>query len=259
MDFVLFFVLILDKFFDCEYCSLEFPSRHDRIQHTATHFKSKSCTTCHKLLLCINGDWYELHALPGCSMSNDSTNDCHVEITNQIKREPIDVVCDSLKFEINDNDSPDGFDEAPFDSSPIHEPQIEVNTLPPLVQSLAKLKKNITISRAKSEKRPNSEIENISEWNVQRIVRPVRAPVQKKAKKASNKAKVFMDHRPLGNCICDICGKTLANFWSLRSHIYHQHCPSGRTERVSCSECGQTFSSPGNLKLHSRIHLKCKV
>lgn len=62
-----------------------------------------------------------------------------------------------------------------------------------------------------------------------------------------------------GSCICDVCNKTLGNFSSLRNHILHQHCLSERAERVSCNECGQTFSTPGNLNSHKKIHLKCKV
>lgn len=51
----------------------------------------------------------------------------------------------------------------------------------------------------------------------------------------------------------------MGNFSSLRNHILHQHCMSQRAERVSCNECGQTFSTPGNLNSHKKIHLKCKA
>lgn len=254
------FVVISDKYFDCELCSLEFPSRQDRIHHTATHFKSKSCQTCHKLLLCINGDWYELHATPACNLGDDSQhNSCEAISTmkNEIKDNFVSV--SKQENDISDSDGMDD-DYNAFDSSPIHEPQIEVKTLPPIVQSLAKLKTNheITISRTKVKRRPAVQIPDISAWKVQKIIKPAK-PIKPIIKKPLPNKTVFMDHRPLGNCFCDVCNKTLANFSTLRNHILHQHCSRGRRSRVSCNECDQTFSTPGNLKLHSRIHLKCKA
>lgn len=252
------FVFISGNFFGCEYCPLEFPTQQDRIQHTATHFKNRSCLTCHKLLLCINGDWYELHAAPGCESKIDQGYvPTAAAIENEIKAEEFDFVSDTkLKSEMNDFDGSDDVDRDynTFDSLSILEPHIEMQPIPQFVQSLAKLKKNLTITRTKTKKSP--VVRKIQEIGQSKTGR--KPPVTKRNKPISNKA-TFLEHRPQGSCICDICKKTLGNFSSLRNHILHQHCLSERAERVSCTECGQTFSTPGNLNSHKKIHLKCKA
>lgn len=251
------------NFFGCEYCPLEFPSRQDRIQHTATHFKSKSCITCQKLLLCINGDWYELHATPGCDTKGDQQYvPTETYSDSEIKAEAFDFVSNArLKSEINDcNDSSDDDpkDYSTFDSLSILEPHIEVKPIPQFVQSLAKLKTNLTISRARVKKSAAVRTQGIGQVKVRRRNKPSQSATTQRNRPASNKA-TFLEHRPQGSCICDICQKTLGNFSSLRNHILHQHCLSERAERVSCNECGQTFSTPGNLNSHKKIHLKCKA
>lgn len=164
----LFILLILVKILGCEFCPLEFPSRQDRIQHTTTHFKSKSCTTCHKLLLCINGEWYELHASPGCVTDNDFQNLPKITHTDTIdtKTEAFNFGPDlQMKIEVSDNSDDFNVDEdyrTISDSLLICESDIEAKILPPIVQSLAKLKTNLTISRPKAKKRKDEKIIELS-------------------------------------------------------------------------------------------------
>lgn len=264
--------MVSDKFFGCQYCKVGFESRQQRIQHTATHFKSKSCSTCDKLLLCINGDWYELHTTPGCDTKGDQQYvPCvaYIESDNENEVEAFEFVSNkSPNSYRNDSDRTDVKDDyGSLDSVSILEPDIEVNALPPIIQSLAKLNTNLTISRTKAKRSPDVRRQGIAHEKEQNIFKPPSRPPDKfprnetiqKIKRPCNKT-VFMDHRPLGSCRCDICNKKLANFSTLRNHILHQHCPSRKLkERVTCTECGLTLSSPGNLKLHKRIHLKSKA
>lgn len=263
----LFIPLILDKLFRCEYCPLEFQSRHERIQHTATHFKSKSCETCHKVLLCINGDWYELHVSPGCIADNGSehrTNRTCTD-TNETKTEAFDFETDlKLKSEESDHDHSDNANEdyGTIDSPSVPVAEIEVKALPPIVQSLAELKTNLTIkrtTRTKTQKSPDISTQDISHWKVRKVIKsPVTQQIKQiKHIKRISSQKVFMDHRPQGSCICDICKKTLASFTTLRHHILHQH--SSSKQRLSCNECDQTFSNMGNLKKHKKLHLDYKA
>lgn len=213
-------------------------------------------------MLCINGDWYELHATPCFDTKGDQQYvpiPTVTAIENEIKAEEFDFVSDTkLKSELNDFDSSDDVDRDynTFDSLSILEPRIEMKPIPQFVQSLAKLKTNITISRARVKKNP--AVRKKTQEIGQVKARQRKPPAKKRDKPASNKA-TFLEHRPQGSCICDICSKRLGNFSSLRNHILHQHCLSERAERVSCTECGQTFSTPGNLNSHKKIHLKCKA
>lgn len=189
-------VVISDRFLGCEYCPLEFQSRHDRIQHTATHFQSKSCGTCHKVLLCINGDWYELHASPHCEPKIGQQNDpSRVPVANDIKDE-VDFVTDArqaFKSEANEYESSDEIDRdtSEFVSISMLEPHIEMKPIPQIVKSLAKLKTNVTIS-ARAKARPDRVRRRESEVKVRR-----RNPSSAIAKRVSNKSS-FLDHRPQG-------------------------------------------------------------
>lgn len=213
-------------------------------------------------MLCINGDWYEVHAAPGCNTMGDQQYvpcETYNEDENEAYASDFESDSDSkLKYEMNDCNSSNDKDYNTFDTLSIFEPHIEVNTLPPLIQSLAKLK-TITISRTKAKKSVDAITKHISHRKELTVIKSTVSQVDRiqKIKRPCNQT-VFMDHRPSGACKCDVCQKTLANFSTLRNHILHQHCLSKRTERVSCSECPRTFSSKGNLKLHKRLHLKSK-
>lgn len=237
--------------FGCDYCPETFLSRRTRINHTATHFKSKTCLTCGKILICINDDWYELHTSVKCDRDNDITNDTVVNV----KAEVIDyTLADGieLKSEANDYDLDDSRDENIFGPSPINfQNHIEVNSLPEIVKEIQPR----TVFR-----KPKTTIKIQTKSKTQTMKKTVieAKQVQKKRKQVVNKA-TFLDHRPTASCICDICNKTLGTFSSLRNHMINMHCVGERSERVSCEECGQTFSTPGNLNSHKKIHLKCKA
>lgn len=217
----LYYVLILDKFIGCEYCPLEFQSRQDRIQHTATHFKSKTCTTCHKVLLCINGDWYELHASPYCDTKNYQQNDlCETHVANEIKSEEFDFLSDTgqaFKSEANNYGSSDEIDRdnRAFDSLSILEPHIEMKPIPQFVKSLAKLKTNLTISRTRIKKSPNVWSHEIAPTKVRRRNRTPATTTRNKP--ASNKAS-FLDHRPQGMSL--YFDKTLLFPFNSQNHLF---------------------------------------
>lgn len=196
-----YLTLILDKFFGCEYCPLQFQTRQDRIQHTATHFQSKMCMTYHKLLLCINDDWYELHASPCCNTNDKKPNDSsEFHPTNEVKTEEFAFVSDTrqaFKSEANDYGSSDEIDRdnSAFDLISVLEPHIEMKPIPQIVQSLAKLKKNLTISRTRAKKSSTARGQGDAPVKVRR--RNKTPATTKRNKSVSNKSS-FLDHRPQG-------------------------------------------------------------
>ncbi|XP_031638564.1 zinc finger protein 208-like [Contarinia nasturtii] len=229
--------------FGCDYCDETFLSRNCRIKHTATHFKNKICSTCENILISINGDWYGLHTSAECNKENEKPN----EVLSEVKTEMFDFTLEdgaSLKSEANDYDSEDSqrgniFEEAQMKLLD----HIEVKSLPEI--TVPRKLKNISKTTAKTD-------------TSKMVIKSISKQQRKYRKQVSNKA-TFMDHRPKASCICDICHKTLGTFSSLRNHIINMHCVTQRGERVSCQECGQTFSTPGNLNSHKKIHLKCKA
>lgn len=220
-------------------------SNTSRIKHTATHFKSKTCSTCENLLILINDNWYGLHTSAECNKENEKPN----EIVVEVKAEVVDYTLeDGLKSEINDYESEDTHQGDIFEESPMKLiDQIEVSPLP-----------EIGIPRAVPRKPKNISKTTIKTETPKIVTKTDSKPSRKKRKKVSNKT-TFMDHRPKASCICDICKKTLGTFSSLRNHIINMHCAGEKSERVSCNECGQTFSTPGNLNSHKKIHMKCKA
>lgn len=206
------------------------------------------------MLICISGDWYELHASVECDKKNSRAN------VIDVKMETIDFIHEddaSLKSEVNDNNSDDTMGDDIFEDSPIQiQNHIEVSSLPEIVKSVVK-------SNPKRTQKPRNRSKPISKsWTIkvnpkETVTQPARRQQQQR-KKVIYKA-TFLDHRPKATCVCDVCNKVLRTFSSLRNHILTQHCVGERHERVSCSECGQTFSTPGNLNSHKKIHLKCKA
>ncbi|XP_062704420.1 zinc finger protein 43 [Aedes albopictus] len=52
---------------------------------------------------------------------------------------------------------------------------------------------------------------------------------------------------------CNICGRKFAIASGLKGHMRTTHC----TKKVhACSECGKMFKTPGEVKLHQKIHTK---
>lgn len=205
----------------------------------------------------MSGDWYELHASVACNKENDVPN----AVDDDIKAEEIDYSLDEMSLKSESNYfgtvdvQADEFEQTPV----VSHNHIVANPLPVIGQCVVKkvtsksntrkpkFSPKIAIKREPIKREP---------MEVKQETTNVTAP--KKRKKLSNKA-TFMDHRPKSTCICDICNKTLGTFSSLRNHILNMHCVSEKNERVSCNECGQTFSTPGNLNSHKKIHLKCKA
>lgn len=220
----------------------------------AIHFKSKTCFTCKKMLICISGDWYELHASVKCDKENDKSN--VMEVNVDVKTEAYDYGFGderSVKSETFDDKSDDSRTDNIFEESPIsYQNLIEVKSLPELI---TRVESPRTVPR-KPRNAPKIKAKNdiFETKNEEKSSKPPR----KKRKKVTYKA-TFLDHRPKASCICDICKKTLGTFSSLRNHMLNLHCVGKRSGRVSCDECGQTFSTPGNLNSHKKIHLKCKA
>ncbi|XP_055326687.1 zinc finger protein 107-like [Sitodiplosis mosellana] len=252
--------------FECDYCAEKFASRAARINHTLTHFQNKNCFTCNKMMICISGDWYALHASAECDKENiDTPNVIDVDV----KTEAIDYTQEdavSLKSEANEYAcsaySDDTREDNIFEQSPVHfQSHIEVSSLPEIVippvvkQKEVKQEPMHAVTRKpRIVSKPISKIETPTESTNETDIKPARRQRKKVIYKAT-----FLDHRPKASCICDVCNKTLGTFSSLRNHILNMHCESERSERVSCDECGQTFSTPGNLNSHKKIHLKCKA
>lgn len=177
---------------------------------------------------------------------------------DDIKTEEIDYSREemSLKSEAHnyytDDHQADEFDQMSIRS---HN-HIVVNPLPVIGKCV--IKKETSRSNPRKSKASSKITIKREPINVEVKREGSNAKPPKKGKKLSNKA-TFMDHRPKSTCICDICNKTLGTFSSLRNHILNMHCVSEKNERVTCNECGQTFSTPGNLNSHKKIHLKCKA
>lgn len=242
-----------DFYFGCDYCSESFTSRGARMNHTATHFKSKSCKVCQKLLICINNDWYEFHISPNCGQECDDLTVDENDKAKDIKSEAIEFVAENdlnLKPETNDFSSDDSEIDNLYEPLPSPELLIEVKPMPHKKQPVL-----VNIEKMSAKTNPKN---TVKKENPRTKKNKIKKKTPKKRKAITNKA-TFLDHRPKTTCICDICNKTLGNFSSLRNHILMQHCSSEKSERVSCSECGQTFSTPGNLNSHKKIHLKCKA
>lgn len=262
---------IPDNCFSCEYCPETFQSQVARTNHTVIHFKSKSCLSCKKMLICINSDWYELHASVECNKENILSNSNDVQSIDGDKIEDADCTVDdaSVKSESNNYDSDDTKNEILFDEQPNLQHHIEVNALPVISSPAIKVGSRRTISRqtktsANISKSPKIQKMPKLSANVSVKTEIVDVKMENDQKKPRKKRKkvdkvTFLDHRPKSSCICDICSKTLGSFSSLRNHMIHMHCSSGKSERVSCEECGLTFSTPGNLNSHKKIHLKCKA
>lgn len=258
--------LFADNCFNCEYCPEIFQSQEARTCHTVIHFKSKSCLNCKKLLICINNDWYELHATVQCNKerneSNPNTFEC---IVDNVKVEDSDTPEDSSVRSYH-YDSDDVEDDKIIDDQPNLQQLIEVKPLPVITDLDIKTK-----FRQKIPRKTKSVPKITKNPKLPKIPKQVAVKKEKKSSKTSNDERkphinrkkidkaTFLDHRPKSTCICDICNKTLGTFSSLRNHIINMHCLSGKNERVSCDECGQTFSTPGNLNSHKKIHLKCKA
>lgn len=250
--------------FNCDYCPETFQSRAARITHTGVHFKSKSCLSCKKILICINGDWYDLHASVECHKENSQPKHNDSDGINDVKVEEfVDYTADDMcvKSEQNDSDSNVTGDDLLFDDQPNLHHQIEVNLLPEIENPIVK----VDLRRTKIKK---------TKYSIPKKAKvAVKPSIVKKEKSSNSNVKVdkahkvrkkidkvtFLDHRPKSTCICDICNKTLGTFSSLRNHIINIHCLSDKSQRASCNECGQTFSTPGNLNSHKKIHLKCKA
>lgn len=205
------------------------------------------------MLMCINGDWYEMHASIECDKENNKPN----VNDDDIKTEAIDYSLDdvmSLKSEGHDYDSDKEEDNIFEHCAVSYQNHIEVSPLPVIVKAI--LKEESTKS---NPRKPKSSPKNTTKKEPIKVeVKNEETTVPKKRKQVRVKAS-FLDHRPTSTCICDICNKTLGSFSSLRNHILNMHCVSERNGRVSCEECGQTFSTPGNLNSHKKIHLKCKA
>lgn len=221
------------------------------------------------MLICINNDWYELHPSINCDTEPNKPNLNDIDVVTDIKAEAIveTVYESSLKFEENIYSSDESRQFDTFEQSPELHSQIEVNPLPEIVKSAIKVESSARVSkktRNKSKKLITSDVfaKKRKKSDVKSVIKmEIKTHTKEKLKKrkpVTNKA-TFLDHRPKSTCICDICNKTLGNFSSLRNHMIHLHCLSEKSERVSCEECGQTFSTPGNLNSHKKIHLKCKA
>lgn len=76
-------------------------------------------------------------------------------------------------------------------------------------------------------------------------------------KKKRQPATKFTDHRPKTSLICDLCQKVLANFNTMKAHMFNMHIQHKR-KRFACTECDLTLASPGILKAHMRIHWESK-
>lgn len=217
-------------------------------------------------MICISGDWYVLHGSTDCDKGNSNTPSNVIDV--EFKTEAADYTQEdavSLKSETNDYDSDDTRGDNIFEQSPVHfQSRIEVSSLPEIVipphVKQREIKKEPIRTQVGQSKRPRNiskpicKIETVTENTTDIATKPMRRNRKKVIYKAT-----FLDHRPKASCICDVCNKTLGTFSSLRNHILNMHCESERSERVSCDECGQTFSTPGNLNSHKKIHLKCKA
>lgn len=228
------------------------------MNHTAVHFKSKSCGTCKKLLFCVNGDWFrfELHASTNCDKENDKPDLNELDGTNDIKSEAIEFIPadeSNLKSETNDSSLDELERDDMYEPLPSVETLLQVDSIPQIVEPAVKFETEMPKARPRNRRKCFLKMEKSKTRNRKSRTKPT-----KRREPVTNKV-TFLDHRPKASCICDICDKTLGNFSSLRNHILNMHCVSEKTERVSCSECGQTFSTPGNLNSHKKIHLKCKA
>lgn len=57
-------------------------------------------------------------------------------------------------------------------------------------------------------------------------------------------------HRPTSNLVCDICKKTLANYYSLRDHMFSKHLSKKKRSKLTCSKCKSIFLSKHRLEMH---------
>lgn len=253
--------LLSEADFVCEYCPKIFETKIDRINHTPIHFINKLCLTCNKTLIRINNDWYEIHHISKCRRQNgaignftfsqyiDDDNHSVKSETNSIKSEAGDVLStndDALDTRHTSQEvetatvflatKDDGFNQNnDSEAKPTN--------------SAAKLE-SVHIAKAKASRTIKSEATHQTRpKNTSRVLR---------LKRHKKRQLQFIDHRPTGETTCDICNKKLRSFITMRSHMRNIHS-NERVKRVKCNECGQTFSSAGNLNSHKRIHFKSKA
>lgn len=195
------------------------------------------------MLIRINNDWYEFHTTVNCNKENEIP----------------DFVESSLLPELHDNDR----DEISIKTeSSDGKEELDVKFLYNIQQRLEIASINIHENRP-TIKQPTSKRQSNKTFHTSHESKNTKKKSIKKQEEAKieNQAKfvsTFVDHRPKSDLICDICKKVLRTIATLRNHMKNIHTNS-KNERVTCSECGQTFSSLGNLNSHKRIHLKCKA
>lgn len=189
-----------------------------------------------------------MHAFPKCRQKNQIPNIDEINKIGDVKSESIEFIPEEyFKSEVNDLHSDNSDTDKLCEIFPNTEVIIEERPIRQTKNQQIKIEKLLPRNQQKN----TITHEHLS--TKRKKLKP-----SKKRKPITNKA-TFLDHRPKAACICDICNKTLGNFSSLRNHIINMHCTSEKNERVSCTECGQTFSTPGNLNSHKKIHLKCKA
>lgn len=247
--------------FTCDYCSETFSSKSDRIIHTSVHFTNKSCSSCGQILIRINDEWYGMHDSQHCGQEYPSAPMEDAPVLSMFKEEveAEEGLNNSIEIDDNckvglENDSEYFSESSPIyllpdedpnpDTYSVYENNDRCETKQTQKRTLAmdsKLKKGIFVA----EKVPNS-MNNIQLAYDDEITNKKRDPPTK-----------FMDHRPKTSLTCDLCKKVLANFNTLKAHMFNMHIPWKR-KRVACGECGLTLASAGNLKAHMRIHWESK-
>lgn len=239
--------------FTCDYCPETFSSKSDRIIHTTVHFTNKSCSNCGQILIRINDEWYGMHNSQNCGQEYPSASMEDALDLNVFKAEVEADECLNNSIE-NGNCTP-GLEidnEKMVESSPIY-------LLPDYDPNSDSQSVNENMDRFVSKQKRQSKLvdsklnrDDFLDGNVPNI--QCDDEIKKKKRQPATK---FMDHRPKTSLTCDLCKKVLANFNTLRAHMFNMHIQRKR-KRFACTECDLTLASAGNLKAHMKIHWESK-
>lgn len=259
--------------FGCDFCSVSFESNPQRKEHLFSHFKSRKCNDCGKMLLMIDGEWYARHNSDcirnAASISNPLAS--HIEQTF-IKEEPIEfpafehvetnelsTIDSYLMVEIDE--CPTKF-ENPYNDNIIFDEAIANHTKK---NSKSDTKRK---SSAKNSKKTDHQPVKPSQRN-DRTVKIENNPMEMQPTWYSNTSTKILtsDLRPIGRLLCDICGKSSKSFDAMRKHmaLYHMKKrtnipPRANTELrppppYECDYCHITLVTFDGLRQHLKRHI----
>lgn len=264
--------MFLEADYVCEYCPKIFETQSDRVNHTPIHFINKLCLTCNKTLIRINNDWYEIHHISNCikqkgiarlqkgiALGENFTFAQYIDDDNHSVKSEADSTRSDADDALNKNDEVlDTRHDSPRD--------LDTVSVTSATQDDGPNNQNSGTEDSPVDSAAKMPTDHVTKAKAPRTIKPTASLLTKRKKKPrglrrkrlKKRQPQFIDHRPTGETTCDICNKKLRSFITMRSHMRNIHTKE-RGKRVKCNECGQTFSSAGNLNSHKRIHFKSKA